>query len=136
VRLWQRRFDEAEALEKSVLETRQRFLGPDHPWVSQTLADIGYILSFRGQCERAIPYLERSRELNERTLGRDHSLVADPTHILGTCLVEVGRVDEGRKRLRETVAIFDAVGMSPEHCTYQRVLRELAEIDEKVGTGP
>lgn len=134
LRVWQGRFDEAETLVNSALQMHQQILGPDHRWVGTTLADLGYIFSIHGQCERAIPYLQRAREINERVLGHDDSLVADPIHTLGTCLVKAGRVDEGRKLLRETVAIFNAAGVRPEQCTYKTVLRELAEIEAKAGT--
>jgi eukaryotic-like serine/threonine-protein kinase len=129
LRVWQRRFDEAEALLANALQMRERILGPDHHTVGITLANIGYSLSDRGRCDRAIPYLQRAREVNERVLGHNHFLVAGPIHGLGACMVEAGQVAEGRKLLLETVAILDAVGVRPEHRAYRSVLKELAEID-------
>lgn len=51
------------------LRMRERILGPDHHQVGLALSNIGYSLAQSGQCERAIPYLLRAREINERVLG-------------------------------------------------------------------
>ena len=66
----------AEPLYKRSLETREKYLGPDHPDVATSLNNLASCYQSQGQYTAAEPLCKRSLAINEKALGPDHPDVA------------------------------------------------------------
>jgi tetratricopeptide (TPR) repeat protein len=73
------------------------------------LSHLGSGLLHSGQCEAAVPHLQRC-VLLMRQMGVDGRAVAISQHNLGLALLEVGRFGEARELLEDSLRIFRAEG--------------------------
>ena len=67
----ERKYEQAEALYKPVLEARRRILGPEHPDTLSTLSDMTSMYQRAGKLAQAESYAGQSRELRRRISGQD-----------------------------------------------------------------
>ena len=61
----QRDYDGAIAVAKKALDTAELALGPDHPDVADSLADLAVLYDVRGQYAAALPLFERALAIRE-----------------------------------------------------------------------
>ncbi|MFF8606962.1 tetratricopeptide repeat protein [Streptomyces sp. NPDC015346] len=66
------RWDEAEAVHRSVVEDRERVLGPDHPDTLTSRYEWGFALGRLDRPTDALREFHRVTEARERVLGADH----------------------------------------------------------------
>jgi serine/threonine-protein kinase len=103
----QGRWDEAQRILQSVLETVERVRGPDHPSVGQVLGNLARLHKARGHPEDALPLYERSLAILAKAAGPRHPAVATTHHNLANALRVLGRYDEAQVHLDAAISIED-----------------------------
>src|SRR5262249_29524260 len=93
----ERRLDEARALLQRALEIRTGRLGPDHPLLAATLAELAEIDRLEGKADRALDGLDRAAAIDQRTapslpLARVYQTQA-------SVLLQLGRLADARAAL-------------------------------------
>jgi hypothetical protein len=68
----QGQLQQAEKLEKKVMETRERVLGKEHPDTLTSIVNLAYTYKSRGHSEKAIAMIMDVSALRSRLLGEDH----------------------------------------------------------------
>ena len=106
----------AEELLRSALETREAWLGPDHPETAESLSDLGEVVRFTDSPDKAEPLFRRAIEIRRRALGPSLEL-AGSLRGLAKAMSGLGKSDE-------------AVALATEAWTMSRELG--AETDEEV----
>jgi len=70
------KYADAIQLARRALALREKALGPDHPDVALSLANLGLLYDRQGRYADAEPLYQRSLAIREKALGRDHPYVA------------------------------------------------------------
>ena len=73
---YQGHYDQALEIYKSVLETKIRVCGHEHPDVAKSYLGLGSVYYRQGQYERALKYYQKALEINIKVSGQDHPDVA------------------------------------------------------------
>ena len=120
-----RKYTEAIALGREVLEIEERVLGPKHPRVGTTVANLADMLAGKGDFRAARPLLERALRIFERTLGPDHDRVADCLNSLAIVLHEQGAHAQARPLFERVLAHY-VKSLGPGHLEVARVASNLA----------
>ena len=68
----QERWDEAENLERQVMEIRSRVLGHRHPDTLMVMANLAHTLKSQGRDQEAIALMRQAERLQKEILGIDH----------------------------------------------------------------
>jgi tetratricopeptide (TPR) repeat protein/tRNA A-37 threonylcarbamoyl transferase component Bud32 len=103
----QERYDEAQRIFESVLQTVERVRGPDHPSVGQVVGNLARLHKARGRLEDALPLYERSLSILSKAAGPRHPVVATAHHNLSNALRGLGRYDEAQQHLDAAISIED-----------------------------
>ena len=102
----QRRLEDAERMFTRSLELKEGALGPTHPDVATTLANLGLVYLAEGRDEEALQVLERARAIQEATptrpatMDRTLAALAETYRRLGQ-EERAHEFDERRRALRE-----------------------------------
>lgn len=99
------RFDEAEALARSALETQRKTLGETHEDVAQTLAVLAELYVKKGQYEPADALAREALAVNRRLTSRDNERVAASLTQLADVLEHRGRYADAHIAAEEGLAI-------------------------------
>ena len=107
-------------------------LGPEDPRLATTLNNLAQVYHAQGKYEEAEPLYQRSLAINEKALGKDHSVVAGDLNNLAQLYHDLGKYDEAEALYTRTLAIIDkglAEGLLlPEHPYVAGTLNHLAEM--------
>jgi serine/threonine-protein kinase len=106
------RFDEAEPLFREAIAADIATLGPDHGYVAMDYSNLAVVLRDRGRAadrREAEELFAKSVQVARKAYGDDHRSVAVNEVQYGLFLVRTGRLDEGERRVREGLRIFEAV---------------------------
>jgi tetratricopeptide (TPR) repeat protein len=68
----QQRYSEAESIDRQVLETRERVLGPEHPDTLISITNLGGLYGNQKRYPEAVALFQRALAASEKTLGREH----------------------------------------------------------------
>ncbi|MCX4241395.1 serine/threonine-protein kinase [Paraliomyxa miuraensis] len=98
--------DQARALARQSLETRQRFLPHAHPEIALTLANLGHIERDMGDHASALETLREAMHVTEIALGPRHPQRAMIATIRGTTLLDGSRHAEARRDLELAETIY------------------------------
>ena len=90
----QKRYDEAESIERRALAIRERPPGVDDLELARSYSNLTFLMYFTGRHAEAEGFARRSLALTENATGRDHLRVAGALSTLGLVLIAAGR--EGR----------------------------------------
>lgn len=128
------RYDEAETVYRRSLDMRRRLLGEPHDIVATSYNNLARLLWARGEPEKAEPLARRALDMFEKTLPADHWRLANARSLLGGCLLDSGRADEGASLIRDSYeAIVAATG---EGSPYSREAKQrLAALDRTLNDG-
>ena len=77
------RLDEAAAIFRRVLASKEKRFGPTDPSLSRTLEGLANVLSRQGDYDQAVSLIERAITINEKALGPDHPDIANNLYNLG-----------------------------------------------------
>jgi serine/threonine-protein kinase len=120
------RFDE------QALALKEKALGPNHPDVASSLANIDTTLSELGQYDRALSNNDRALAIDRRAYGDWHPAVARSLSNRGEALNALGRYSEARDAFQGALARWeDAYG--PDHLYLAHALTGLGETDLATG---
>lgn len=111
------RYDEAEPFAREVLEGDIETLGPDHGYVAMDYSNLGVILRDRGKVEdrkETESVFAKSVEVARKAFGEIHPNVATNEAQFGIFLVRTGRLEEGERRVREALRIYQEA-LDPDH---------------------
>jgi len=70
------------------------------------VSNVGYALASQTRYADALPYFERSLATFEKSYGRVHPVVADAIGNVAAVLTLLGRTDEARTRIHETIDLL------------------------------
>src|SRR5262249_13053879 len=97
----QKRFPEAEDVNRRALQIQEKMLDANDPDVAATLSSRGVILAATSRCSEAITALERARVTYASSLGPDHPYFA-------TVLQKLGAAKACVRDYREAVRLLNA----------------------------
>jgi CHAT domain-containing protein/Tfp pilus assembly protein PilF len=121
------RYDDAlEALE-SVLELREKALGPEHSIVAATLHNLASIYRNKGDYAKAESLHHRARTIWEKTLGPEHPNVAMSLNNLGILYQGKGSYAKAEQAYQRSLAI-KLKALEPEHPDVAVTLHNLADL--------
>jgi serine/threonine-protein kinase len=120
---YQGRLDEAETVNRRVLEIRRHVVGNDHPSVMVTLNNLGNLLREKGEYADAEPMLEEALAIN-RTLHGRHPRVAISLHNLSLAKVALGDYDAAEALDREALSMRREL-LNEEHPDIANTLHNL-----------
>ncbi|MCY1013552.1 serine/threonine-protein kinase [Nannocystis pusilla] len=105
------RFEEARQRHARALALRERALGPEHPYTTLSLGNLGRALQGLGRYEEARRTHERALALREKVLGPEHPTNAFSLNYLGAALAGLGRYEEAKDAYERALALRErAVG--------------------------
>ncbi len=99
-------YPESQPLLERALESRRRFLGPEHPKTLETLASLGILFKKQSRFAQAEAIYRELLELRQRTLGPDDSKTLSVMNNLGNVLKQQGRTEEATPLLEATLDGF------------------------------
>ncbi|MFC7966083.1 serine/threonine-protein kinase [Streptomyces cinereoruber] len=119
------RWDEAEAVHRSVAEDRSRVLGPDHPDTLASHYEVGFALARLDRPADALHVFDRVARARARVLGEDHPGTLAARQERAYALGRLGRHPEAYELYVEVLAARErAVG--PDHPDTLRCRHNLA----------
>lgn len=110
---------------------RERVLGPEHPYVAQTLNNLALVHAEAGDAAGAPPLLERVVRIQEKTLGPKHPDLAFALGNLGYALSKLGNYPSARDHYQRAVDILEVA--APSHPELGRFLDGLGEAYSEMG---
>jgi len=118
-------YDEARISAKEQRDIFKRLLGPEHPFVGQSLINLGNLLSEKGDYEEAEALLREGLRIHRRTFGSEHPGVASSLNNLAVLLWRKGDYAEAEPLYREALEIYkETLGL--EHPDVGQTVNNLA----------
>ncbi len=103
--------DLAIPIERKLVAECKRVYGV-HPKTELALYNIGVEYTYLGQPDRARPYLEEARAMDEALGGPQYASVGQSEYMLGWTYAMVGERQAADDRLRAAIVIFEQNGMA------------------------
>ncbi|HEU4730726.1 MAG TPA: tetratricopeptide repeat-containing protein kinase family protein, partial [Kofleriaceae bacterium] len=125
------KYSDAQASLERALALRERLLGPDHPDVAGSLANLARVMDARGDTAGARRASERALAIFERIYGPDHPNVASVCNNLGVLLLNVAN-DDAARYLERARAIRERV-LGPQHPQLAGTLDNLGNVRRMQG---
>ncbi|RMH33090.1 MAG: tetratricopeptide repeat protein [Nitrospirae bacterium] len=104
-----KRYDDARKYLEKALEDGKKKLGPEHPWLADTLDKLATVHERQGRYDIAEEMFKNALEISEKTYGHWHTLTTVSLHNLGIFYANRERFDEARKYLEEALKIRKAL---------------------------
>ncbi len=98
-------FDAAERIYRESVALQEPLADAGDPRALGALHNLATLLIRRERVEEAIPYLEQTLVLTERAFGVAHDATREIRAALAVHCIELGRVDDAARRLREVVRL-------------------------------
>ncbi|MFZ5353601.1 MAG: tetratricopeptide repeat protein [Bacillota bacterium] len=121
------KYSEAEEYYKIILDTRENYLGKDHPDTLSSYNDIILLLNYRGcyaESEKLSKYI---LPLQESLFGSEHTSVGKTLNSLGIILTAKESYDEAELLFKRAYEIFSK-NLGKEHPDTTRVMNNLAAV--------
>jgi eukaryotic-like serine/threonine-protein kinase len=127
------RFDRSEEFNRRALEIERRIHGDRHPFVADTLINLGAIEFERTRYREAEALQRDAAEIKRAWYGGDHPQTASALTMLGRAILQQpGRLDEADGVMREALAVQERV-YGPVHPKVASALNELGLIALRQG---
>jgi eukaryotic-like serine/threonine-protein kinase len=127
------RFDSSEAFNRRALAIERRIHGDRHPFVADTLINLGAIEFERARYGEAEALQRDAAEIKRAWYGGDHPQTASALTMLGRAILQQpGRLDEADGVMRDALAIQERV-YGPVHPKVASALNELGLIALRQG---
>ncbi|HEY8378866.1 MAG TPA: tetratricopeptide repeat protein, partial [Nannocystis sp.] len=125
-------YADAKPLLERALAIRERSLGPEHPYVADSLMGLANAHWYTGAYAEAKELHERALAIREETLGPDHPHVASSLNNLAAVHWVSGAYSEAKALLERTLAIREKA-LGPEHPDVGAALGNLAAVHAETG---
>ncbi|KAF3392458.1 hypothetical protein F1880_008921 [Penicillium rolfsii] len=102
-------YEEAEAMHRRALGSRERVLGREHPDTLTSVSSLGKVLSWQGKYEEAEAMQRRALEAREKVLGREHPDTLISVDNLGLVLSWQGKYEEAEAKHRRALEAREKV---------------------------
>ncbi|KAI9824171.1 MAG: hypothetical protein M1826_007429 [Phylliscum demangeonii] len=106
--------EKAEEIEKQVLETHERVLGPEHPETLRSMSILALTYAEQGRWDDAKKLQVQNLEIHKRVLGPEHPDTLASMHNLAWGYCKQGRWDEAAKLQVQNLEMRMTV-LGPEH---------------------
>jgi eukaryotic-like serine/threonine-protein kinase len=127
------RFDRSEEFNRRALDIERRIHGDRHPFVADTLINLGAIEFERTRYGEAEALQRDAAEIKRAWYGGDHPQTASALTMLGRAILQQpGRLDEADGVMREALAVQERV-YGPVHPKVASALNELGLIALRQG---
>jgi len=126
------RYDEAVPLAESVLATRERVLGAEHPDVAMSLNNLAALYRAKGDYRHAEPLYVRALAITEKALGAEHPYVATALNNLALMYFTKGYYERAEPLYQRALTIREKV-LGAEHPDVATSLNNLAGLHEAKG---
>jgi len=132
--LQQGRVGEAESIERRLLETQRRVLGPDHPDTLATIEELAFTVcdEGKGQCTEGVQLTRDVLDKQKRILGPDAYYTLVTMDNLAIMLAHDGRLDEAIKLQQESLERYLRV-FGPENKGTVNAMLNLGEFQRDAG---
>ena len=117
----------AGALHERGLAIREKALGPEHPDVAASLANLGIVHKSTGDYPQARALYERALAIREKALGPEHPNVALGLYNLGNLHISTGDYPQARALHERALAIREKT-FGPEDLSVTDSLLGLADV--------
>ena len=101
------RLDEALAMQEENLVLAEKSLGADHLRIGYLLSGIALVHQINGEPAKCVPPARRAVEIRAKQLPADNFLTAASQMRLGSCLADLGQVDEATELLLSSIRTFE-----------------------------
>ena len=132
--LQQGRVNEAESIERTLLETQRRVLGPEHPDTLATAEELAFTVcdEGKGHCTEGIQLTRDVLQKQKRILGPDAFYTLVTMDNLAIMLANDGRLDEAIKLQQESLDRYLRV-FGPENKGTVNAMLNLGEFQRDAG---
>ncbi|KAI9766019.1 MAG: hypothetical protein M1840_007026, partial [Geoglossum simile] len=130
--LHQGEYAAAEKLCRSVVEEKEKVLGPEHPDTLTSVSDLGSVLESLGRYEEAEAMHRRALEGYEKVLGPEHPDTLTSVSNLGSVLESLGRYEEAEAMHRRDLEGSERV-LGPEHPDTLTSVSNLGSVLKRLG---
>ncbi|PVF91575.1 hypothetical protein CPB86DRAFT_878439 [Serendipita vermifera] len=117
--------EEAEKMERDVLEVQKEILGPRHPSTVTTMHNLASTLRQRGQLEEAEKMERDVLEVRKEILGPRHPKTVNTMHNLASTLCQRGQLEEAEKMERDVLEVRREI-LGPRHPKTVTTMHNLA----------
>jgi tetratricopeptide (TPR) repeat protein len=117
---------------ETVLQARERVLGPDHPSTLATMNNLAAVENNLGRFDEARQMYETLLQARERVLGLDHPSTLATMNNLAAVENNLGRFDEARQ-MYETVLQARERVLGPDHPSTLATMNNLAAVENNLG---
>jgi CHAT domain-containing protein/Flp pilus assembly protein TadD len=131
----QGRYSEAETALRQALALRESRLGPDSPFVAQTVYNLGYVYRLEGRYAEAEPLLRRALTIRERVLPPGDPAFARTLNELGYLYQVQGRAAEAEPMYKRALDI-QRRAPAPDDLAISGTLNNLGYLYRTVGRYP
>jgi serine/threonine-protein kinase len=126
------RFDEAEALIRSALETRRHAHGEQHLDVAESLDDLAELLYRKGEYEATERLFREALAMRRQLLGEEHPAVAQSMNNLAAVLEDQAAYEEAEPLHRQALTMQRKL-LGDEHLAVAESLNNLAVLLDHKG---
>jgi tetratricopeptide (TPR) repeat protein len=116
----QKKYDEALKLYRKALKITRHVYGEDHQKVATTLCNIGEALYCQDKHDEAVEVWEEALGVHTRAFGVDNKNNADVHYNIAVAKRETGDVARALESVRESVRIYDKLGITNTASTRAR----------------
>jgi CHAT domain-containing protein/Tfp pilus assembly protein PilF len=121
-------YAEAEKAYLRSLEIREKiYKGKPHPWIVQSLFNLGDLMRVTGNLTKAESYAQRALAVAEKLSGADNPSLAYSLTALANVYQESGKFQEAESLYRRVLAIYDQT-LGTENAMKAKILTALATL--------
>lgn len=128
----QGRYADAIPVAKKVLMITEKYLGPEHPEVAQSLNNLASLYAELGSYAIAESLYQQALEIDEQTLGPEHPVVATDLNNLAVLYDNMGAYVKAEPLYQRALAIQEKT-LGPEHPEVATTLNNLAVLYKSQG---
>lgn len=121
------RYDDALRFAERALETGERVVGGEHPFVASLLRDLAAYHDEKQDVAKALSLLERARAINEKTLSEEHPQSIETVRKLAWVYLQANEVAKAERLAQRAVDASEKV-LGAEHRLVARCLFTLSQI--------
>lgn len=122
----------AQPVAEHILQIRERVLGPEHPDVAQSLANLAYLYYSKGEYSKAEPLFKRAVDIGKKSLGPDNPILSFYLESLANVYNEMQKYSEADPLYNQVLAIREAA-LEPDHPLISYADNNLADSYRKRG---